>query len=431
MMTYNCLAPSLCDANMYLYKSQQRAHGREVIDFYTRGPRLIKEIAAQDCDIICLQEVDERHFTSFYEPQLKTYGYEGTFVPCTGTKTDGSAILVKTSQFTMVEFRHVQYHPHKHNVGIVCILQSVKTGRPICITTTHILWSPKGGETKLAQLMLLMQNMKHLIEQHEVVYGMNLPVLLCGDFNINPGSFIYNFLRAGRADMKSAIPKTMSGQLADKRRGTGLAKATWSVIKGMFPLSVFAAFPQIGGDTTVQADGWLDWCSIPTYSGTAANGAWIHQPSDSGYPPDTSDAPLIARHPFHFLSVYAPYNDPTTGEPYFTTWHEADQEVVDFIFMGELRNEARSRATTTTRFVPGESTLSADGLNPSLSVTQADAAPQQMTLLECLRYLKPPRASETEKMPNANVPSDHVMLVAEFRLSGAKGFCEEFGDLGF
>ncbi|KAI8911182.1 Endonuclease/exonuclease/phosphatase [Powellomyces hirtus] len=398
VMTYNCLAPSLVGSNAYLYRSSQKAHGRSIVEFSTRGPMLIADIVARASDIVCLQEVDDRYFSSFFEPQLAAHGYTGTFLRCTGTKTDGSAILVKSEVFDIVELKHVQFKPYKHNVAVVMILRSKELGRLICVATTHILWSPKAGEIKMAQLLDLMRHARDMVEKQEAHTNCTIPFVFTGDLNINPGSFLHEFIVTGEADMANVDARYMSGQLFRKN---------WS---GLMPLVTFqpssstslystsyvsmdmdddtpapsSVPPDLAPKETPPPESWFGttWCSLPARAfGLNAN--------SRGTTPQPSSQ--IARHPFNFTSVYAPYFDALTNEPYFTTWHDQVHELVDYIFYGHLKPEARTKT-------------------PSLTVD----SPKTHTHIECVRYLKPPAVKETARMPNPRCPSDHVYLLAEF-----------------
>ncbi|TPX72420.1 hypothetical protein SpCBS45565_g00552 [Spizellomyces sp. 'palustris'] len=428
LMTYNCLAPSLANAHSYLYGSQQKQHGQQVLKWGVRGPNIVKEIAERNCDIVCLQEVDDRYFGSFFEPELARHGYKGTYVRCTGTKTDGVAIFVKIKRFFVECYQHVQYHPDKDNVAIIMILRDPNLGRKICVATTHLLWSPTRGDIKLTQFLKLTQYMKEMIEDHERQSGANVPLVLCGDFNLNPGSVLYNFCVSGVMNIADADPKDMSGQ-SDKQSRREKKPPLFPVLNPSFPrrsqqpsLSMgvttsctstsittakgktttthlqqsFSVSEVVKMDMHIDAD--LDLPEFiedsPAPSVTQASAprietAWEASPAfRRRWGRDTAGG--FVRHPLELVSVYSPYVDPQTKRPYFTSWHENDKEVMDYIFIGGLRAQARAN--------PGN-------------------IKKPSTVLECLRYLKPPTEKDTTgKLPTPRVPSDHVSLVAQFRL---------------
>ena len=67
----------------------------EHLDWNTRFDRLILEIKQYDCDIVCLQEVQEEHYITHFDPTLKALGYRSVFKKRTGDKMDGCAIFYK------------------------------------------------------------------------------------------------------------------------------------------------------------------------------------------------------------------------------------------------------------------------------------------------------------------------------------------------
>ncbi|KAJ3006769.1 Protein angel 2 [Thoreauomyces humboldtii] len=421
LMTYNCLAPSLAKANGYLYMTQAGQHGRKDIEFDVRGPRLISEIAAANCDIVCLQEVDEIHYLSFWEPRMTELGYKGTYLRCTGTKTDGSSIMIRQSMFNVVDFRHIQFHPNKNNVAIMVLLEIPKWHRYILVATTHLLWAPPQGTIKMLQLMELMRHAKELIDEYEQRIQANIPFVLCGDFNIRPKSFLHTFIRDGVINMRDAIPKIMSGQLLSESLGR------WTPSEGPFPTFPLSA-PSQPSDTQPDwqrpsdcpppsaflGSSWTVPLDLVPYDEETTTTTEDPIDCDIPLPPPTHVVPSswpqppqvpidhVVRHPFNLVSVYAPYKDPETHEPYFTTWHDSVREIVDYIWFGGLRPEAREQAHAEA--VVGDA---GDGCRRRRR-RRLDVA--------CERYLRPPRLGETSKMPNPACPSDHVRLVAEFRV---------------
>ncbi|KAJ3179164.1 Protein angel 2 [Geranomyces variabilis] len=398
VFTYNCLAPSLVSQNTQIYRTHKRAHGEKLLKFSARGPNLLADIIAANGDILCLQEVDECHFTSFWEPGLAKYGYKGTYLRCTGTKTDGSAILVKTSVMTMVDYQHVQFSPDRDNVGVVAMIKINALDRLICVTTTHFLWNPKAGMFKLNQMLKLMARAKEMIEDYEAKTTADIMLILAGDFNLIPGSFLHELLVAGEADMAGVQPRLMSGQ--------GLRGGR----QGLLPLVTFQQpsravaggppRPLIPIVTPAMSLG-LAWTADPAavvvartssdrrpHAGALAGG-WEQNPAPA--------APLeqIIRHPFNLTSVYAPYYDQAhpTHEPYFSSWHDAAHEMVDYILYGRIKPDAREQPR-------------GNGSNPTVVAPIMD--------LLCLRYLRSPGVRETSTMPNLHAPSDHVYLMAEF-----------------
>ena len=54
---------------------------------------MLDEIFSFECDIVCLQEVDNEHFNSHFVPAFKERGFHGIYKKRTNDKTDGCAIF--------------------------------------------------------------------------------------------------------------------------------------------------------------------------------------------------------------------------------------------------------------------------------------------------------------------------------------------------
>ncbi|RKO90097.1 hypothetical protein BDK51DRAFT_29664 [Blyttiomyces helicus] len=167
VMSYNALSPSLASKHPHLYRSQQQRHGEDVLDFRTRGPRILDEIKARDADIVCLQEVDAEHFETLFEPALKKRGFGGAFARCTGDKIDG---------FKILEIDKVQYDPHRNNAGIILMVETVDSELRLCVATTHILFAPNAGLVKAAQICVLTERIRAMVERHEGVAKFEIPI---------------------------------------------------------------------------------------------------------------------------------------------------------------------------------------------------------------------------------------------------------------
>lgn len=86
-------------------------------------------------------------------------------------------------------------------MGLVLLLQPVlpeglglKAVSPLCVANTHVLFNPRRGDIKLAQVALLLAEIDKIARTAE---GSYYPVILCGDLNSVPDSPLYKFIRNG------------------------------------------------------------------------------------------------------------------------------------------------------------------------------------------------------------------------------------------
>jgi CCR4-NOT transcription complex subunit 6 len=73
IVTYNVLADVCATSEMFPNCPSF------ALSWEYRRQNLLKEILQCDADIICLQEVQQNHFSNFFNPELTKIGYQGLF----------------------------------------------------------------------------------------------------------------------------------------------------------------------------------------------------------------------------------------------------------------------------------------------------------------------------------------------------------------
>lgn len=137
--------------------------------------------------------------------------YHGVFKKRTGQQSDGCAMFFKQAVFELDKVELIEYQRNvdvltRDNVGVILLLKpkSASATKRLCVATTHLLFNPKAGEIKLAQLCLL------LAEIHKLA-SKNCPVVLCGDFNMRPLCPLYTFIEQGALDYTRVSAPEMAG----------------------------------------------------------------------------------------------------------------------------------------------------------------------------------------------------------------------------
>uniref|UniRef100_UPI003AAEE693 protein angel homolog 1 n=1 Tax=Centroberyx gerrardi TaxID=166262 RepID=UPI003AAEE693 len=221
VMSYNILAQDLLEANQGLYTHCPL----EVLEWSYRCPLLLEEILKWAPDILCLQEVQENHYKEDLHPVLSQMGYTCVYKRRTGTKTDGCATCYRGDRFSersvsLLEF----FRPEtelldRDNVGIVLLLQPVVTqgsevkakGPPLCVANTHLLFNPRRGDVKLAQLAIMLAEIDSVVKSCEA-RGECCNVVLCGDFNSVPNMPLYQLITTGQLFYRGLGAWMISGQ---------------------------------------------------------------------------------------------------------------------------------------------------------------------------------------------------------------------------
>lgn len=368
VMSYNILAQDLLEANAYLY-----VHCSEsVLVWSTRLKGIIQEIQSNRPDILCLQEAQESHFKEELEPVLISMGYTCVYKQRTGAKTDGCAICYQTSRFSQLLATQLELRRDtcelldRDNVAIVLLLQPVSPKSsvsipPICVANTHLLFNPKRGDIKLAQLVLLLAEVDSVVQRCKAL-GRACEVVLCGDFNSCPFTPLYHFLCAGQLYYQGLPAWMVSGQENHSYQ--------------THPRRLFAPL-------------------LPSCIGVNNNCQYVSQGPEG---PTPLQPPVLA-HGFgesvcHHLRLSSAYTHFITGTdlPEVTTVHSNAGATVDYIFYSPKTDQHTGNPTDKR---------SKGGLE----------------LMGRLSLLCEADLWSVRGLPNDMFPSDHLSLMARFRIT--------------
>lgn len=108
----------------------------------------------------------------------------------------------------------------KDNIGLAALLKVKETAweslspdqassvyQTILVCTAHIHWDPEFCDVKLIQTMMLGNELRSILEEATLSMRagahpkLDIPLLLCGDFNSLPDSGVIEFLSSGRVPM--------------------------------------------------------------------------------------------------------------------------------------------------------------------------------------------------------------------------------------
>lgn len=230
VLSYNVLAQCLLEDNPYLY---QHCH-EEVLHWPLRRGNLLAELREADADILCLQELQEDHYETDFKPELEKMGYGCLYKRRTGNKHDGCGIFFRKSVFELDRSQAVEYSRSgvtvldRDNVALIALLRPVggdfASDFRLCVSTTHLLFNPRRGDIKLAQLCLLLAEVDRLAARGQAADGSPLywPIVLCGDMNSEPHSPLYAFLARGTLCYEGMLSGDVSGQSDGANRGRAI-----------------------------------------------------------------------------------------------------------------------------------------------------------------------------------------------------------------
>ncbi|GAA6085883.1 protein angel homolog 2 isoform X1 [Tachysurus ichikawai] len=359
VMSYNILSQELLLSNPYLYK---HCHPH-VLGWCHRFSKIIQELEQHAADIMCLQEVQEDHYQKQIKPSLEHLGYHCEYKRRTGRKLDGCMVAFKKSRFTLSSSQPVEFFRHgisildRDNVGLIVVLKPVSASQSehkVCVVTTHLLYNPRRGDIKLAQLALLLAETNRIARQED---GTTCPILLCGDFNSVPASPLYTFITDSKLQYAGIPIGKVSGQEESPRGQRILTSPLWPSSLG---ISHMCQYEGQAKDPNVKK-------------------------------PKKSLKKSSIEHVLKLTSVYSHYLK-ESGHREITTCHSRTAITVDYIFYSPAqRDESGS--------------------------TECSAAPQRgLQLLSRLALVSEAELKEVNGLPNQHHSSDHLPLVARFRL---------------
>ena len=194
---------------------------------------LLQELLQSRADLFALQEVQADHFEQDFKPFMESHGYDGIFKQKSREsmgqlgKVDGCAVFWLKSKFTLNETYVVDFNDcarrsaeaislddaetrrymnrlSKDNIAQLVFLEVLVTrtansSRPqrqlVCVANTHLYSNHQRPDVKLWQSLALVGEIERVVSRRDI------PLMLCGDFNSEPDSAVYDFLAHGRLSL--------------------------------------------------------------------------------------------------------------------------------------------------------------------------------------------------------------------------------------
>ncbi|XP_052386538.1 protein angel homolog 1 isoform X1 [Carassius gibelio] len=402
IMSYNILAQDLLEANPQLYTHCPE----EVLVWDQRLRSILKELQIWEPDIICLQEVQEDHFLEQIYPVLTDMGYTCIYKRRTGTKTDGCAVCYRSNRFTQLSISLLEFRRSdcelldRDNVGIVLLLQPTagqnEAFSPICVANTHLLFNPRRGDVKLAQLAIMFAEIDTMIKKCKSE-GRHCEVVLCGDFNTLPNSPLWNFITTGQLYYHGLPAWMVSGQvdLSYKVHHTRLFAPLWPSSLGISDDCQYRSDTQSAASADKRQYSAEFLCQL-RYSPAAcvrpADLELIRGVTDRTPDPEDMDmfGPRFRRTLHHELSLRSAYShvQPDTQTAVVSTLNSEGGAMVDYIFFSTRRTGSAA----------------------------AEESAAGLKLLGRLSLLSEADLWSLRGLPNEAFPSDHLSLIVKLQL---------------
>ncbi|XP_030576674.1 protein angel homolog 2 isoform X2 [Archocentrus centrarchus] len=376
VMSYNILSQQLLEDNAYLYQHCDPS----VLPWEYRLHNLLAEIQQHNADILCLQEVQEDHYENQIKPALQALGYRCEYKKRTGKKPDGCAVSFRTSRFSLLSSNPVEFFRtgdpllDRDNVGLVVLLQpnnGINQSNPsfICVANTHLLYNPRRGDIKLAQLAIMLAEINRLSRLPD---GQVNPVVFCGDFNSAPWSPLHSFLTTGCLHYSGMQIGIVSGQENSPRGQRLLTSPIWSPSLGINHQCQYEnkPAPEPSPSSPTAVEGAISNLSVEDLAAKAA---------------DAFSRAWRIEHSLKLQSSYQHHLMPD-GRPEITTCHSRTALTVDYILY-----------------------------SPDFITLPSFAGGRGLQLLGRLSLVGQAELEEVNGLPNHRHSSDHLPLLARFR----------------
>ncbi|KAF8433413.1 Endonuclease/exonuclease/phosphatase [Terfezia claveryi] len=239
VLCYNILCDKYATQTMYGYTASW------ALNWDYRKDLILQELQSHNADIVCLQEVATDNFEEVFSPALAYHEYKGVFWPKSRAKimsdsekknVDGCATFFKTTKYTLIDKQVIDFSSSaiaredmkktadiynrvmpKDNIAVVTFLENKLTGYRVIIANVHITWDPAFKDVKLVQTAMLMEELGKISEKFARTHpptrtpagetppptvkyaeGIQIPLIICGDFNSTPDSGVYELLARGQ-----------------------------------------------------------------------------------------------------------------------------------------------------------------------------------------------------------------------------------------
>lgn len=259
IVSFNMLAQGAIRRSIFSYCSKR------ALKWNYRRANLLRELrllagvegdaGGRPADIICLQEVDDQFYRSFWEPAMKEAGFRGEMLPKGypdhAQAAHGCAVFWRDALFECAEYERVDFrdcgegtegveHDELARRGVAQLLLlrwregSTPACRGVAISNTHLYWNPRYEYVRLKQAFLVMERLFALLRRTSDHYA----PFLVGDHNATPDTFCYDLLtnrvtldddprwqrlllpaehfEAGANDLKAVVAESNDGTLVNK-----------------------------------------------------------------------------------------------------------------------------------------------------------------------------------------------------------------------
>ena len=264
--------------------------------------------------------------------------------------------------------------------------------RKICVATTHLLYNPRRGDCKLAQIQLLLAHLDRMaFKSYAVNKDLSLrpiyhPTFLCGDFNCLPTSKLYEFITSGELrDFHTLNRCLFSGQ-------SNFSNSSQTIPCPLLPLEMNIS----------------EQCQFADLVDKRIKRLELKRKSDV-FSEQTFGTKVLT-HSFNFKSVYKHVNKRNVEE--VTTCLNDQKKTVDFIFYACNSEDVESLEESEG---PSEASFESGSNEEEAKQSSRNNIEPEVELLARLELFSVDELRFVD-LPERNYASDHFMIAAKFSI---------------
>lgn len=177
---------------------------------------VFQEIEECNADIICLQEMGEATYNSFFVPMMKPVGYHTFYAGKTGSTHEGCAVFIRNDAFEVVDDHTidlamtVKHSPDPTIKALLSEFPEIAKGfdkipsvaqllllrlrddptKHLVLSNTHLFYREDADLIRLLQTVALVRE----VSKVRLDVGGHVALVLCGDYNAFPDTATVRFL---------------------------------------------------------------------------------------------------------------------------------------------------------------------------------------------------------------------------------------------
>ncbi|XP_061995789.1 carbon catabolite repressor protein 4 homolog 1-like [Rosa rugosa] len=204
--------------------------------WHYRQKRLVDEITGYRADILCLQEIHQNDFRTWFEPELQKFGYAGIFKKSKSIQMDGCATFYLNNRFLNLNTYEIEFDTLADEVA-------KKFGTPQETEKVKIHLS-----TVNTHICPMSRQRVSLFQVEKFAADPKVPSILCGHFNANPVSDAYKFVTKGKLDLEAGDLKFTHVQV---KGYSDIEKAVFKHLKPKRGTSLVSAYAHLFGSLPI------------------------------------------------------------------------------------------------------------------------------------------------------------------------------------